>query len=506
MKSRKWIELLIPTILIGLAWLGLSLTTTIYISWLERRHGEVLSENVASICAAAEMQHVVWELHISTDLWRAAEKPDPAPSSSLMQLENRFRIALRNAFDAAIMPEERQLVTALHERFEHFTRELDGAREAKIAPAQLTRATALAAEMAELCDQLRRMNQHLIQQRTSEHLTWSLYIRSTRLLFVILGPMIGIWLGYRVASSFRRRLSAIRVSLEGVSSELGNILVEPSTDDVDLDAIDRQVRAIAGRLHEVVVQLEGARREAICNERLAAVGQLAAGVAHELRNPLTAVKLLVQTASLNASSDNRSLKQLTVAQDEISRMERTIQNLMDFAKPASVQRLPHDLRNTICRAINLVQGRARQDEIQIESAENDGPLPVLGDPEQLHQVFVNLLLNGMDAMPNGGVLKVELRRHSAPGHDDSACEVAVIDQGSGIPPDLLNHIFEPFVTTKTRGTGLGLAISKRLIEEHGGQLMAGNHSQGGAVFTVRLPCCSSETESLEHSGSEIMQL
>lgn len=225
---------------------------------------------------------------------------------------------------------------------------------------------------------------------------------------------------------------------------------------------------------------------------------MAAGVAHELRNPLTAVKLLVQTVAHKAAVGGFRPEHFTVIQDEISRMENTIQSLLDFAKPAASRRVPCSLGDLMQRAVNLVRGRADQHRVRIVLPE-DRRVTVNCDPEQLHQVFVNLLLNGMDAMPQGGTLVIALRVQS--GVDGDWCDVAVMDEGSGIPAELLDHIFEPFVTTKSHGTGLGLAISRRLVEEHGGYLSAANRPDHGAEFTMRLPCLA-EVSTAPDTGSE----
>src|SRR5262249_18761009 len=147
-------------------------------------------------------------------------------------------------------------------------------------------------------------------------------------------------------------------------------------------------------------------QEAVVSERLAVVGELAAGVAHELRNPLTSVKLLMQTAPRDGSGLHLHDRQSQVILHEISRMEDTIQGLLDFARPPPLKRLEHDLRDTIQRALNLVEGRAAHDGVRIALQLPDEPLPVDGDPEQLHQVFVNLLINGIEAIGREGVLSV----------------------------------------------------------------------------------------------------
>ena len=146
--------------------------------------------------------------------------------------------------------------------------------------------------------------------------------------------------------------------------------------------------------------------------------------------------------------------------------------------------MPHDLRTTVRRAINLVEGRAKQQGVAIATDLPAAAVTVDGDPEQLHQVLVNLLLNGIEAMPQGGSLDVAVQAGNGAGN---TCRVSVSDSGTGIPQPVLDRIFEPFVTSKERGTGLGLAISHRIAVEHSGTLLAANRPEGGAVFTVELP-------------------
>jgi signal transduction histidine kinase len=149
----------------------------------------------------------------------------------------------------------------------------------------------------------------------------------------------------------------------------------------------------------------------------------------------------------------------------------------------------HDLRRTIGRAINLVGGRATQQHIAITEEYPDQPVLVDGDPEQLHQIFVNLLLNGIEAMPQGGSLHIVVSHVvvSAVHGYENMCRVVVSDSGQGVPEHILPRIFEPFVSSKEQGTGLGLAISHRIANEHGGVLLAINRPEGGAVFTLELP-------------------
>jgi signal transduction histidine kinase len=291
---------------------------------------------------------------------------------------------------------------------------------------------------------------------------------------------------------------------------LGSVQLSNVGENDDLDNLDRQAQLVVNRFQKIMTQLDDARRDANRNERLAAIGHMAAGVAHEIRNPLTAVKLLVQSAGQKAASGSWNAGQMAVIREEIGRIEHTIQDLLDFAKPATYQHMHHDLCETLRRAVRLLQGRAAQNDMHIDVINDGSPEFVNGDPEQLHQVFVNLFMNGMDAMSPGGRLKVEVRRlaqgAASSGSNNGVsengvasgevsgevCQIVVSDDGAGIPTDLIDHIFEPFVTSKARGTGLGLAISRRIVEAHGGRLTVANRTTGGAEFVMQLPIATHE--------------
>jgi signal transduction histidine kinase len=338
---------------------------------------------------------------------------------------------------------------------------------------------------------LREINERLM----SQSMTTSQFYRGLhplRPVLMVLGTVLGIACGVRIARGFRRSIARISVTLSstetGASQPLGLVTVTPAD---DLPALQQQVEAVGQRIRGVLDQLQQTRRQLIRSEQLAAVGQLAAGVAHELRNPLTSVKLLIQTAARRGPSTGLTEKQLWVIQEEIARMENTIQGLLDFARPPVLDRIRHDLRETVQRAVSLVEGRAKQQKVAVRPQLPAAAVMVDGDPAQIHQVFVNLLLNGMDAAGRGGVLHVVVSEPDTPG---GGCRIAFRDSGRGIPEEALPQLFEPFVTTKERGMGLGLAISRRIVEEHGGTIAAANCPDGGAEFVVTLPTRAVATE------------
>lgn len=218
-------------------------------------------------------------------------------------------------------------------------------------------------------------------------------------------------------------------------------------------------------------------------EKMSAVAQIATGVAHELRNPLTAVKMLVQTQREQPQVCAALAEDLTIIEDEVRRMERSIQTFLDFARPRAPERRPLDPADIVCRTFALLEPRARNQQVSFELLKPDSPLTVQADSEQLLQLLLNLCLNALDAMPDGGSLVVELQQV------DRVVRILVRDTGPGIDAQVLARLFQPFVTSKETGVGIGLVICERIAQAHRGRLR-GENPGSGACFTLELPASS----------------
>ena len=227
-------------------------------------------------------------------------------------------------------------------------------------------------------------------------------------------------------------------------------------------------------------------------EHLAAVGHLAAGVAHEVRNPLTGIKFLVEAATRPADPRPLTPDDLHLIRQEIVRMERTVQGLLDFARAPTPDLGRHDLRDLIAEAVGIARGRAELKGVALR-AEHGGPLPADVDRDQWLSLLTNLLFNAIDATPAGGAVGV-----TAGPDGRGMIRVAVTDTGPGLHPDVRDRLFTPFVTTKPTGTGLGLSVAARVAREHGGTLTAANLPEGGACFTATVP--SAETDHADAVG------
>jgi signal transduction histidine kinase len=203
-------------------------------------------------------------------------------------------------------------------------------------------------------------------------------------------------------------------------------------------------------------------------------------MAHELRNPLTSLKLLVQAAVESGSDNGLCGRDLAVVADETARLDRLLQTFLDFARPPRLEKRRADVRQILQQTLELVSARANAQGVEIHADLPHEPLLLDADHEQLRQVFLNLMLNALDAQPRGGAIRVA-----------ASCQeefiLTVADDGPGISAEMAGQIFEPYISTKDTGLGLGLAISRRIVDAHGGQISAANGPAGGAVFTVRIP-------------------
>jgi PAS domain S-box-containing protein len=226
-------------------------------------------------------------------------------------------------------------------------------------------------------------------------------------------------------------------------------------------------------------ELETERRRA---ERLAYFEALAAGIAHEIKNPLVAIKTFVQLLPRRLHEEGFRESFGRIASREIERMEHLLERLRSLAKPGGRPRRVLDLRAPIDEALELLQPRLEERRITVQWAAGPTPVAVLGDPSELEQLFLNLLTNAMEAMDPGGTIVVRLTAV------DGRLTVEVEDSGPGIDEELLGRIFDPFVTTKLHGSGLGLTICTSIADAHHARLQAANKSGArGAVFTIEFP-------------------
>jgi signal transduction histidine kinase len=222
--------------------------------------------------------------------------------------------------------------------------------------------------------------------------------------------------------------------------------------------------------------------------RLAGVGELAAGIAHELNNPLGTVSLRIEGILAKTPADDPRRKALEVIDQEVARMARLVGNLLQFSRAGRDQVSTVNVCEEVTKTIELTEHHARRRGIRVEPDFAPGVPDIYADRQQLRQVFLNLFTNAADAMPGGGRLSPRVRPGELPGLTP-AVVVEVADTGAGIPPEVLPRVFDPFFTTKEegKGTGLGLAICRRIVRQHRGTLEIDSRVGEGTTVRVTLP-------------------
>ena len=246
-------------------------------------------------------------------------------------------------------------------------------------------------------------------------------------------------------------------------------------------------RKVAEQLRETNKQLEQAQAEARRSERLAALGQLSAGLAHEIRNPLGVIKGSAETLGRKLPTEDPVAKELAdYISSEVNRLNSLVSRFLSFAKPLDLKKEPEDILQIVEHALKAVQEHCPASKVEVERAYSTEIPTVPVDAELTEQVFKNLIFNAYEAMePVGGRLRVEVSKEFSDGR--RGVEVAFSDTGPGVPPDLREQIFNPFFTTKSNGVGLGLSIVSKIVDDHGGWIRVEPVPGEGACFRVFLP-------------------
>lgn len=235
---------------------------------------------------------------------------------------------------------------------------------------------------------------------------------------------------------------------------------------------------------EAEARLNTAQAQLLQSAKLAAVGELAASVAHEINNPLYAARNSLYLVEQDLPPDAPQRMFLDIAQNELGRIAKIITRMRDFYRPARVELDQTNINDLVRQTIELVHTHLRHGHVEAFTALDPAVPSIIAHADQLRQVLLNLMLNSCDAMPNGGTLNVSTQLEATTAQQ---VLIQVTDTGEGIGPEHLLRLFEPFYTTKPQGTGLGLAISAHIVTQHGGQITVDSTPGHGTTFSVRLP-------------------
>ena len=302
--------------------------------------------------------------------------------------------------------------------------------------------------------------------------------------FVALGSMI-----YLIAKTLRPLRELAETCARISSGELSDVVVTGNSGEIL--ALEETFNGMVASLREKEI-VETNLRQA---QRLSAIGNLAAGVAHDVRNPLNAIKLLsshaLDTLEDNAASEVPA-RQIRTIQNEVIRLEGIVSGFLSLAKEEELHREMHPIDPTLEECVRLVEKDAETRKVRFVSELRAGDTPLFIDRRQLSRAIINVLINALEACPAGGRVRLFSRV------TDQGCEVEVRDDGSGMSKEVIERVFDPYFTTKDSGTGLGLSITRGIIEEHGGTITISSSEGQGCQVLIGMPLPIEQTAGGPH--------
>jgi signal transduction histidine kinase len=296
-------------------------------------------------------------------------------------------------------------------------------------------------------------------------------------------------LARRVAAGERNVKSSIDSrdeigDLAGRFNDMSRSLVEREDSIIELNRnLEEKVQSRTAELEEKNRLLVQTREELLRVEKLAAIGELAAGVAHEINNPMAIIRGNTELLQLSVPEDAPIREEVDTIFQQVKRVERIVSNLLKFARREQMEAGTVRLNELLHEIVGQIGHQVSLEGIELVEQYAESVAQVEGDADQLRQVFTNLVLNAVQAMPSGGVLSVRTQ----PVEPAGSYEVKIADTGVGIALENLRQVFNPFYTTKASGTGLGLSVSYGIVREHGGRIDVESVPGGGSTFTVVLP-------------------
>jgi two-component system, NtrC family, sensor histidine kinase HydH len=475
-----------PLVALGILVAVACLAGSWYINRLQAELARAVSQDAAGREAAVDLQLQLRHLRVHTLVLFA--DPTDARRETVQADLAHVDAALAAIQQTATTPEDAQLSQRIVQDYARYREDLALDRlpaAAKMSSSDVVRWSDahhmrdLLAPCVELADrQSKRMRDSL--ERSETQTAWA-----GRVLFSLgfAGVLAGLLSGYATARALTQRVARLSIRVQAVQAhldqEVGEMTVQAPSHFGDLD---RQLDRVVARVSAVCQRLQEQERELLRAEQLAAVGELAAGVAHEVRNPLTGVKFLLQAAVRPQNPTPLTPDRLHLLLQEVARIERTVQGLVDFAHAGPRDLRTHDVRTFVEAAVDVAQSQAERKSVSVTLNSSHEPLHAAIDSDQFLSLLTNLLFNAIDATPPSG--EVAVSTSTAPG---GMIQIDVVDSGSGIDRALAGKLFTPFATTKPTGTGLGLTVARRVAREHGGDLTAADRPGGGACFTLTLP-------------------
>jgi signal transduction histidine kinase len=463
----------------------LSSSSSLFVAYsIGRSMERIVADNVESVVAAEEVEIALLEQRGFVTSY-VLDHGDSKWLAELAEKEPAFQRWLAKAKALAYTQAEQDYLTELDGVFAKYdaARDLAVARfkEGEVEEARrlvLHEVRDLGDRAYNVCEKYLAFNREMVTRRTQQaH-------RQFRWLTAVVGASVLVTClsGVGLFVYFLRRVLLPLRSL-ATSARQAVPAGQPGEED-ELRSLGFYLRSLMDDVSSTRAHLERSEQKLQISERLATVGKLAASVAHEIRNPLSAIKMWL--FSIRRTVGNAELDpKFDIISAELVRLERVVRDFLQFSRPPEIRASRQRPDVLLDQTLNLLHLKCEDENIRLQVVLRDDLPEVSVDPEQMRQVFLNLLNNAMQAMPAGGVIGLEARL--AEHHGKRFVRITVTDQGEGMSDDVQARLFEPFFSTKEEGSGLGLCIAARILERHGGRLTLEGSGASGTSFAIWLP-------------------
>jgi signal transduction histidine kinase len=493
----------ISLVIIGVAVFALATTgIALFVAWrIEALVRRSVVESVPSVRAAAEIE-VAWLEQNAAVRAYYLERGNREWLNDLERRKEKFDHWMAEARDSAYTVAEQEILTQLDEIYRDYSKARDQViasyepgKPQQSRPYPLRELRAFYGQAHGLCEtflsiNLRDVNSAVASARgEAERLTW-IVAGSAVLTFACTAGLLWIF--------FRSVLLPLRKMAGDARRCAGTPQPGPKWAQDELDAVGGYLRALMESVADSRSVVQRSQEQLMQAEKLAAVGNLAASVAHEIRNPLNSIRLWLHAIHKTIGPGSGLDREFEGITGEVVRVERIVRHFLEFSRPPALRLSRQDPAAIIDKTFQLFHHWSEQNNVCL-AREADGELPpVLADPEQLQQVLLNLLGNAADATGRGGRISLSTTvQNEATGQP--MLVVRVRDTGPGVPAELRDRIFEPFFTTKAGGTGLGLCVSAQIMVGHKGRLVLESSNQRGTTFAFSIPLASVASPDTTHA-------
>jgi signal transduction histidine kinase len=463
----------------------------LYTNRMQNNTRRILEENVTSLKAAEELEIALLDMKGYTSYY--LHDGDLTWLDMFRNKKEVFIQWMEEAEDKTYTHDEQLLIDdmiRLFDRYLDFQEEVvkwyqDGNTEAAVA--------VLKGEMRrtfdriyQKCEDVLLINEKLILDSKIQIERDNRKLNTVMYSIGVTGILLGIGLGIFLARTITLPIYQLVLKVRGVTS--GEIIEKVDIDrKTEFEDLNQHIGGLIEKFHKMNDEYQKSQQLLISAERQAALGKIAAGFAHEVRNPLTAIKMLVYSLYKEINMTPAMEGDFQVMFKEIDRMEKYIQNFLDFARPPNPNYSTINIHDAVTYIINLLHPQIKNKHIKLKISQKvENPI-VFADREQIQQVFMNIILNALQSMASYGTLEIITQIHYDTHTDKKYIQIVIKDTGHGISEELLPYIFDPMVTSREDGTGLGLPIAQQIVNNHHGWIQAMNNHDKGAIFLISLP-------------------